>query len=102
MSEFVTSEAFREFSNRMDETNKAQDERLDKVERAIEQIQSLTVSVEKMATSIKYMADEIKKQGEKIENIEKKPADNWDKLLWIIGTAVLGAIIGYVLKSIGF
>ena len=101
MSEFVTNEAFKEFSNRMDETNKTQDSRLDKVERAIEQIQSLTVSVEKMAVSIESMAKEIQKQGTKIENMEKKPADNWDKLLWIIGTAIVGAILGYLLKSIG-
>ena len=101
MSEYVTNEAFKEFSNRMDEANKTQDQRLDKVERAIEQIQSLTVSVEKMAVSIESMAKEIKNQGAKIEKIESKPADNWEKLVWIIGTAIIGAIIGYVIKSVG-
>lgn len=102
MGEYVTNEAFKEYSERIDAENERQNKRLSKLEDTVEKIQALTISVEKMATSIDAMAKEISKQGEKLEKIESKPADNWDKLLWIIGTAIVGAILGYVLKSIGF
>lgn len=101
MAEFVTTEAFKEFSNRMDEANKVQDIRIGKLEITMEKIQSLTVSVEKMAISIDTMAKEISKQGQKLEAIESKPAEKWDKFVWLAVTAIVGAIIGYVLKSLG-
>ena len=101
MGEYVTNEAFKEYSERIDAENERQNKRLSRLEDTVEKIQSLTVSVEKMAVSIDTMAKEIQKQGEKLEKIEAKPADNWEKLLWIVGTAIVGAVIGYVIKSVG-
>ena len=101
MGEFVTIEAFKEYSCRMDEINKTQDARLVRLEDTVEKIQSLTISVEKMAVSIDTMAKEISKQGEKLERIEAKPANNWDKLVWIIISAVVGIAVGFLLTSIG-
>ena len=99
--EYITDEAFRQYSNRIDAENDRQNKRLAKLEDTVEKIQSLTVSVEKMAVSIDTMAKEISKQGVRLENIEKKPADNWNKLLWVIGTAIVGAVIGYILGGFG-
>lgn len=101
MSEFITTDAFKEFSNRMDSVNMTQDAKIQNLERAIEKIQSLTVSVEKMAISIEMMAKEISRQGEKLEAIESKPAEKWDKFVWLAVAALVGAIIGFVLKSLG-
>ena len=101
MAEFVATDVFKEFSNRMDEVNKVQDIRIEKLEITMEKIQSLTVSVEKMAISIDTMAKEISKQGQKLEAIESKPGEKWDKFVWLAVAAIVGAIIGFVLKSLG-
>ena len=99
--EYITEEMFREYSNRIDAENERQNKRLARLEDTVEKIQSLTISVEKMAVSIDTMAKEISKQGEKLERIEAKPANNWDKLVWIIISAVVGIAVGFLLTSIG-
>ena len=101
MAEFVTIEAFKEFSNRMDEANKTQDARLLRLESTIEKIQTLSVSVEKMAISIDAMAKEISRQGARLETIESKPAEKWDRFVWLAVSAFVGAVLGFVLKSLG-
>ena len=101
MDDFVTSLAFKEYSTRIDAENDRQNKRLARLEDTVEKIQNLTISVEKMAISIDTMAKEISKQGQKLEAIESKPAEKWDKFVWLAVAAIVGAIIGFVLKSLG-
>ena len=84
-----------------DEINASQNRRLDALEENIKQIQSLTVSVEKMAMSIEQMTKELAKQGERLETIEKEPAQKWKQATWIVLTAILTAVVTFVLTRLG-
>ena len=101
MPEYVEKSEFKQYSDKIELENKFQNERLNKLEKSVEQIHSLTVSVEKMAVSVESMAQELKSQGVKLSEIEKKPAQNWDKLVWVIVTALVGIALGAIAMFLG-
>lgn len=76
--------------------------RLDKLESDIGEIRELTIAVKEIAMETKANREDVNKMNERLENIEKKPANNWDKVVTTsIGTivgAIVGAIIGLILK----
>ncbi len=101
MDEFVTLEAHKEFAARIDAEDNRQNKRIERLEESMAMIQNLTVSVERMAVSIESLAKEVGKQGDRLTAIEEKPAKNWEKAVWAIGSAFLTGIIAYILKVMG-
>lgn len=102
MSEaFVSIETHNEFARRIDAENKTQNERISRLEDSIGQISELTISVRELAVNMQNMVKEQGKMGARLEEIENKPAKNWDKLIWAISGAVIAGVIGFALKSIG-
>lgn len=76
--------------------------RLDKLENDIGEIKELTIAVKEIAMETKANREDVNKMNERLENIEKKPANNWNKIVTTsIGTivgAIVGAIIGLIIK----
>lgn len=101
MSEFITVEVHKEFAERIDAEDNRQNKRIERLEESMAMIQSLTVSVEKMALSIEGLTKEVGKQGDRLTAIEEKPAKNWEKAVWAIGSAFLTGIIAFILRAIG-
>jgi len=99
--EFITKEFHDEFARRIEAEDERQNKRITKLEDAVGQMTELTVSVKELATNMANMAKEQTKIGERLEVIENKPAQNWEKLVWAIGGAILTAIVALVLKQIG-
>lgn len=100
MEEYVTNAVFKEYSYRIDAENEMQNKRIGELESTVKQIQGLTIAVEKMAVSIDSMAKEISNQGKKLEQIESKPAQKWDKFSWIIISALTTGIFGYIIGMV--
>lgn len=101
MDEFITRAEHKEFSDRINAENDRQNKRLAKLEENVEKIGELTSSVKVLAVNIDTMSKEIVKQGEKIDKLESKPAQNWEKAVWAVGGVILTAIIALVLKQVG-
>lgn len=100
MEDFVSSAAFQEYAHRIDAENEMQNERLSKLERTVEEITKLTISVEKMAISMENMTTELRSQGERLTDIESKPGEKWEKLSWVVITALATGILGYILGMV--
>lgn len=100
--EFVSIEVHNEFAKRIEAEDERQNKRLTKLEDAVSQMTELTVSVKELAANMANMAKEQSKFGDRLEAIEAKPAQNWEKLVWAIGGAVVVALIEFVLKQLGF
>jgi hypothetical protein len=47
------------------------------------------------------MQKEQERQGERLDDIERKPADNWDKLVYSIIAMVATAAVTYILTKGG-
>lgn len=101
MDDFITRAEHKEFADRINAENERQNKRLAKLEDNVEKIGELTSSVKVLAVNIDTMSKEIVKQGEKIDKLEAKPAQNWEKAVWAVGGVILTAIIALVLKQVG-
>lgn len=76
--------------------------RIDKLEEDVGEIKELTIAVKEIAMETKANREDVNKMNERLENIEKKPANNWDKIVTTsIGTitgAIAGGLIGLIIK----
>lgn len=101
MEDFVSRQEYETGKVYLDNVHANFDSRIDKLENLYAQISELASSVKLLASNIENMQKEQEKQGKRLVDIEKKPADNWDKLIWgIVGCAVT-LILGYIAKGIG-
>ena len=100
--EGISREEHGEFRRRMEEEDKRQNRRIDLVEKSIQQIGDIAMSVEKMAVSLQSMVKEQEQQGKRLEALESRDGEMWRKAVGYVVTALLGAVIGFALKQIGF
>lgn len=90
-----------EFAKRMEEEHKRQNKRIGDLEDGQKERHRMLVSIEKMAVNMEIMQKEQKDQGERLEVLENRDGEKWRKAEWVVIAAVLGAVIGYVIKSCG-
>ena len=100
--EGISREEHEEFRRRMEEEDNRQNRRIDLVEKSIQQIGDIAMSVEKMAVSLQSMVKEQEQQGKRLEALESRDGEMWRKAVGYAVTALLGAVIGFALKQIGF
>ena len=85
----------------MEEEDKRQNRRIDLVENSIQQIGEIAMSVEKMAVSLQSMVKEQEQQGKRLEALESRDGEMWRKAVGYAVTALVGAVLGFMLKQIG-
>ena len=100
--EGITREEHEEFRRRMEEEDKRQNRRIDLVENSLHQIGEIATSVEKMAISLQSMVKEQEQQGKRLEALESRDGEMWRKAVGYAVTALVGAVLGFMLKQIGF
>lgn len=99
--DLITRQEHEEFVRRMDEANNRQSKRLEIVEKDVRQIGSLTTAVEKLAMSMENMVREQMKQGERLDQLESRDGEMWRKVTSYIVTAVVGAVVCYIMTRLG-
>lgn len=97
----ITRQEHDEFVRRMDEANHRQSKRIEVLEIDVRQIGSLTTAVEKLAFSMENMVREQMKQGERLDQLESRDGEMWRKVTSYIVTAVVGAVVCYIMTRIG-
>lgn len=90
MDEFLTIKVHDEFVKRIEAEEQRQNHRLNDLEATLHQLTDLTVAVKEMAVSMSAMKDTLEAQGKRLEEIEKEPAQNWKKAVWIVVAAAIG------------
>lgn len=93
--EYVTLPAYKE---RM----KALDDRINKVEAITEEIHSLTLSVERLTITLDNVVRQQESQESRIDVIESKDGEMWRTFVKYVITAVVGVIVGFVMRNVGF
>lgn len=97
----ITRAEHEEFRRRMEEEHSRINKRLELLEESSEKLNALNTSIEKLAVSMEGMLKEQIAQGQRLEVLEKRDGENWRKLIWYLGTAAVGAVLGYLLRMIG-
>lgn len=98
---YVTQIEHKEFAKRMEAEHDRQNHRLNELEQTVKQIAELTVAIEKMAINMEQMLQEQKEQGRRMEIIEGRDGEKWRTISSYILTAVVGAVVCYVLTKVG-
>lgn len=78
----------------MEDEDRRQNKRIEFVEDGLRQMGELTTSVEKLATNMSSMVKEQEKQGEKLEKLEGRDGEKWDKAVGYVIGGIIGAVIG--------
>ena len=99
--DYVTRFEYDERQKRIDDENNRQNHRLDELETITDQISEMAASIKAMVVTMQSMQKEQEEQGKRLTDIEKKPADNWDKLVYSIIAMVATAAVTYILTKGG-
>ncbi len=97
----ITRAEHEEFRKRIEEENKRQNCRINKLEDTFEKINSLATSTEKLATSMEAMLKEQEEQGGRLKILEERDGEKWRKVVGYIVTAVVGIMVGFICTQIG-
>ena len=84
MDEFVSRVEYDERMKRIEDEDRRQNHRIDKLETITDQIADMAASIKAMVVTLQGMQKEQEEQGKRLTEIERKPADNWDKLVYTI------------------
>ena len=100
----ITRAEHEEFKKRMEDENKRLSRRIDDLKSTLDKYIDLAVSVNTLANSLKALTDEVGKQHDRIDELENKPAENWNaiirSILTGIGSAIAVAIVAMIASNI--
>ena len=99
--DYITRLEFEERGKRIDDENNRQNHRIDRLEKMSDQLTEMAASIKAMVVTMQSMQKEQERQGKRLADIEKKPADNWDKLVYSIIAMVATAAVTYILTKGG-
>lgn len=100
----MTEDQKLDFEHRLtavEDRTKSNTKRLDEHDEAIKENSELLVAIKEMAIETKYMREELNKSIERIDKLESKNGDKWDKFKWLIVAAVVTILVGYITVQIG-
>lgn len=101
MDEYVTRVEFDARMKRSEDEDNRQNHRIDKLETITDQIADMAASIKAMVVTMQAMQKEQEEQGKRLTEIERKPADNWDKLVYTIIAMVATAAVTYIFTKGG-
>lgn len=90
-----------EFVKRIEEHDERQDARIKGLEADVAILKDMSSSIKQMASSMEQMLEEQKSQGERLAHLENKDGENWRAAVKYVISALVGAMIAYVLKQTG-
>lgn len=86
---------------RVHDEDARQNHRLEIIEGKVEKLNEIALSIKELTINMSHMVQAQKTMQADLDEIKSAPAENWNKAVWVIVTAVLSCVVGYALKSIG-
>lgn len=90
-----------EYAKRMEDEHRRQNSRIHELEVSVLQNNKLIVSVEKLALNMENMQKELVSQREEIDELKERDGKRWREAVSYVTITLIGAVIGYILKTIG-
>lgn len=88
-----------EFAKRISEEKERTNARLKKLEEHDETNTKTLLAIERLATGVENLQKQVSEQGDRLEAIENRDGETWRNTKWYAFTVVLGAVIGFLLKT---
>lgn len=86
---------------RLEAEVKAAFKRIDEQKTLTDSVHSLALSVERLASAQNNMETKLTSVVRDVSELKERPAKRWDNTVWLVISAVVGAVVGYIIRVIG-
>ena len=100
----MTEEQKLDFEHRLtavEDRSSSNTKRLNEHDEAIKKDKELIVAIKELAIETKYMREELNETVERLNKLENKGGDKWDKFKWLIVSALVTIIVGFIAVQLG-
>ena len=100
----MTEDQKLDFEHRLtevDDRSRSKTKRIDELAEAIKENSNLIGAIKELAVETKYMRGDLNETIERLNKLESKGGDKWDKFKWLIVTALVSIILGYIAVQLG-
>lgn len=80
---------------------KSNTHRINEHEEMIKQNTELIGAIKELAVETKYMRSDLNETIERLNKLENRDADKWDKFKWLIVAGLVTIVLGYLAVSVG-
>ncbi len=81
--------------------SKSNTRRLDEHDEAIKENNNLIAAIKELAVEMKYMRAELNDTISRLDKLEGKESDKWERFKWLIVAGLVTIVLGYIAMSIG-
>lgn len=75
--------------------------RLDEHDEKLKENSALIRAIDKLATETKYMREDLNETISRLDKMESKEGDKWEKFKWLIVAGLVTVVLGYLAISLG-
>jgi Flp pilus assembly protein TadB len=100
----MTAEKELEIEHRLTEVEQragSNTHRLDEHDVAIKENSNLIGAIKELATETKYMREDLNETIARLNKLENKDGDKWEKFKWLIVAGLVTIILGYLAVTLG-
>lgn len=81
--------------------SKSNRHRIDDLERRQNDLDEMTVNIKTMVSEMGHIKDDVKETKDDIKELKAKPAKRWEAVVDKVLMMLIGALVAYVLTSVG-
>lgn len=75
--------------------------RIDEHDEAIKENSNLIGAIKELAIETKYMREDLNETMSRLDKLENKGGDTWEKFKWLIVAGLVSIILSYLAVSVG-
>lgn len=97
-------EVMRDFGERLahvEERSKSNTHRLDEHDEEIKENTNLIGAIKELAVETKYMRADLNETIQRLNKLENKDGDKWEKFKWLIVAGLVTIVLGYLAVQVG-
>lgn len=86
---------------KVEERAKSNTTRLNEVEAEMKENSSLIVAIKELAVETKHMREDLNKTADRLDKLEGKDSEKWDKFKWLIVAGIVTIVLGFLAVQVG-
>ena len=85
----------------IDQRSKSNTKRLDEHDEEIKENSNLIGAIKELATEVKYMREDLNETIARLNKLENRDNNKWEKFKWLIVTGLITILLGYLAVTLG-
>lgn len=92
---------FAEKLSNIEARSKSNSHRLDEHDKAIKENSNLIGAIKELATETKYMRSDLNETIQRLNKLENKDIDKWEKFKWLLVAGIVTIVLGALAVQVG-